>query len=422
MATANATAISYSGQFSNQTLPIIAFSAALRALHKKMGVVRWIKNKDIAGINSTMGAQIPIPFVGRIATETVTPGATPNAATSLTNATRYMVLDSWIRNKGIGITGQEMSIFNTSSIVPRGLERAVQAVAEAFEQDAANLAYAFPAVYGSSNIAAFATSANSIPLLRKAMSLNLCPNSDPVGLFLSTTDAWTLKTTDDYKKNPQLAALARAEEQYGKATLGEILGTVLFENQFMGTRTPGNYASANVTVSAAAAVAQQYITANTSANIVIKKGDAFKVAATGAPEGFTYFAAAAAANISANTPANITITQPLEFAVSANAVITPTTTDAAAYSFLENLAITPDALGIGNRIMVCDDIAEQTGNAWNVQDSDSPENDYQGTGLIFTMKRFPESYQALYEVSIFYGIDYLDTRLGGRLLSLGVAL
>jgi hypothetical protein len=315
-------------------------------------------------------------------------------------------------------------LFNTSSIVPRALERAIQGVAESVEQDAANLSYAFPAVYGTPNLAAFngTTGANAIAHTRKAMSLNLCPNSDQVAAFLSTTDAWALKVTDDFKKNAQLASLARAESQYGKAVLGEILGATLFENQFISTRQPGNYAG-TIKIGSAANVASTTLSFNATQNSTIKKGDAFSIGATGAPEALTYVTAAANANLTANTAGNVTITQGLEYAVAANAVVTALTTDALGYSPYENLFITPDALCMGNRILLCQDIAEATGNAWSVADTDSDENDYStGTGLVFTLKRFPLSYEGMYEVSIFYGMDYADVRLGGRLLSGGTSI
>jgi hypothetical protein len=62
-------------------------------------------------------------------------------------------------------------------------------------------------------------------------------------------------------------------------------------------------------------------------------------------------------------------------------------------------------------------LAEATGNVWHVTDDGD-----QGTGMTFTLKKFPGSYQAMYEASVFWGVTYTDTRLGGRLMSGGTAL
>ena len=408
MPTANPPAISYAGQFSNQVLPIMAFGSALQALRKKMGLVRWTANKDFAGINSYLGAQVPIPYVGRIDTEAVTPASTLGNATALPNNSRFLILDTWRKSKDFAMTAQELNIFQLSSVHPRALDRAVQAVAEEIEKSAGALAYAFPAVSGSAT-SAFSANVNAIAALRGVMSKNLCPTSEDVALFLSSSDAWNLMATDDFKKNAQLAGLPRAEAQYGKAVLGEILRTVLFE-KFITTRTAANYSGLTITANSATATASTSIEINVSGgNVAALKGDAFKVVATDAPEGYTYISLSANASLVANVPQVVTITQPLEFPVLATAAITALIS---AGSPLENLAISRDALAIGNRILRVGDLAESTGGAMDVADDGE-----EGTGLIFTLKRFPGVFQEQWNVSLFYGMTWADARLGGRLLS-----
>jgi hypothetical protein len=420
MSTKNPTAVSYSAQFANQTLPIIAFGNALRALRKRMGIVKWCANKDFAGINATKGSQCPIPYVGRIATESITPGPTASAATDLANNTRYLLLDNWTKSKPFTITDQEWSIFELGGVVPRALERAVQGLAEGIEEAVYDaIVYAFPAVTGTGGSSgAFASTINALASLRTSMSNNLYPMGDERALFLSTNDVGDMIILDDYKKNPQAAMIPQGQAQYTEALLGKLLGYNLFESHFIKTRTPGTYAG-TATMASTAAIGSLSISITTSAGTwAMKKGDVLKLVNSSAPSGYHYVAVAADVSI-ASTTGTVTITQPLEWAAASGSAVATvaSTTDASGYAPYENLCISPDAVAIGNRILVTGDLAEATGNVWHVTDDGD-----QGTGMTFTLKKFPGSYQAMYEASVFWGVTYTDTRLGGRLMSGGTAL
>ena len=423
MSTANPTAVSYAGQFSNQTLPIVAFASALRAYTLKMGITRWCAVKDAGGVSGP-GAQVPIPFVGRIGNQDISPGQTVGAVTALANNTRYLVLNKWRESKPFALTGLELDNFQLNTLVPRALQRAVQSVGEYVETQVVANAYAFPAIYGTaSTTSQFASNLNAIPALRGAMSLNLCPNTEDVALFLRSSDITAMRQTDAFQKNPQLAGLARAEAQYGKAIIGEFGSMKVFENQFITSRLPGTYTSSVLTMGVAGAIGDLSLTiAATTASSTVKKGDAFKAPSSEAPEGYVFFAAAEDKTLTAGASTAMKITQPLEFAITIGAAVTPLTTDTLGVSSYENLAITPDALLIGNRFLRCGDLAEKTGCAWDIMDDSDPERDYIGTGLGFTLKNFATQYQSSWHVSCYFDTTWLDTRLGGRLQSGGVAI
>lgn len=415
MATLNPTAVSYAGQFANQTLPIIAFGDAMKALRKKMGLVKFTRNKDFAGANATLGAQIPISYVGRIGVDDITAASVPDNATALANNTKFLLLDKWKRSKPFAITDQEMSIFQLNGIVPRALERAVQAVAEQIESDAMALAFHFPAYAGvGASSGVFASNINTLGTLHQKMSENLFPAGEEKGLFITSADVGNLIILDDYKKNPQAVGFAQGQEQYTDALLGKILGYNIFENQFISTRTPGTYASTAVMASAAA-IGATSISITTSGAWAMKKGDVLKLVSSTSVTGYQYVSVLADVTISSTT-GTVTLTQPLEFAVGNGSAVVAEFASAT-YAAYENLCVSPDAIAIGNRILVTGDLAESTGNVAHV--TDDGEN---GTGLTFTLKKFPGSYQGQWEVSVFYGLQVADTRLGGRLLSGGTLI